>query len=370
MGKSKSQTDSNEPEHIAQPLSSLKDPNSFGPPPKRSNFAGRSSSPTSLGAATPASYLRQETRQPEPAPEPEEPKPPPQPYRRDTTGLSTAHLPPPPARRDGADGRPPAPAPAPSRASKPKPSLPPRLPPRQTENPSEYTAPAPPTYHEATQEPPAHKGILNQSSIDRLGAAGLSIPGFGIGSSPSPPLPSKTSGTSTPQPPAKGNNQLSELQSRFARLGSSSPKEDGSSQGTTWAEKQAALKTASSFRNDPSSVSLSDARNAASTANNFRERHGAQVSSGLKSDNSLNTKYGLTDRASAAYGARNPQAEPEQDYSSGISMQDNTVLPVKKAPPPPPPKKKPGLGGNIENAGGPPPIPHASKPKLPVSSYH
>lgn len=367
MGKSKSQTDatdSNEPEHVAQPITSLKDPRSFGPPPKKTNYPGAPSpttTPTSSG--TQAGYFGTESRRE--AEEPEEPKPPPQPYRRDTTGLNTTHLPPPPNRRDGADGRAPVP--------KTKPSLPPRLPPRQTETPSSYTPPPPPTYHEATLEPPVHKGILNQDSLNRLGSAGVSVPGFGIGgkvpeAGPRQPLPppSRTPSSSSTQPPST-NSQLNELQSRFSRFGTSSPKEESTSQGTTWAEKQAALKTASSFKKDPSTVSFSDARNAASTANNFRERHGAQVASGLKSANSLNTKYGLTDKA-ASYGASSRQAEIEHDHSSGIVMQDNTVSPVKKAPPPPP-KKKPGLVAAVANSEGPPPIPLASKPKPSVSGY-
>jgi hypothetical protein len=145
----------------------------------------------------------------------------------------------------------------------------------------------------------------------------------------------------------------------------SSPKEP-TAQGTTWAEKQSALKTASSLRDNPSSVSFSDARNAASTFNNFRERHGTQVASGLKSANALNSKYGLNDKVTS-HSALSKQAEPEYDYSP-IVMEDNTAPPAKK-PPPPPPKKKPGLSAPVDSSGGPPPIPLASKPKPSVSNY-
>ena len=47
--------------------------------------------------------------------------------------------------------------------------------------------------------------------------------------------------------------------------------------GTTWAQKQAALSTASQFQRDPSKVNSADAHAAFSTANNFRQRHGEEV---------------------------------------------------------------------------------------------
>ena len=42
----------------------------------------------------------------------------------------------------------------------------------------------------------------------------------------------------------------------------------------------------------PSSVSFSDARAAASTANNFRERHGEQAKTGMQKAQDMNQKYG------------------------------------------------------------------------------
>ncbi|KFX89362.1 hypothetical protein V490_07076 [Pseudogymnoascus sp. VKM F-3557] len=349
IGKAKGQTtESNAPEYAARPLSSLKDPSSFGPPPKKNSYSGLSSPVTPVGSQNGPSSSQ----------EPEEPKAPPEPYRRDTTGLSTSHLPPPPGRRDRADGGPPVP--------KAKPSLPPRLPPRQNENTGHHTPPPPPAYHEITSEPPAHRGILNQGSLSRLGAAGVNVPGFDIGAKPAkpapkqpPPIPSRKSTiTSEDQSPSHAS-QMNALQSRFSQMGASSPKEP-TAQGTTWAEKQSALKTASSLNKNPSSVSFSDARNAASTFNNFRERHGTQVASGVKSANALNSKYGLTDKV-ASHNAPSNHVEPEYDHGP-ISMEDNTVPSAKKAPPPPP-KKKPGLGAIPDSSGGPPPIPLASKPK-------
>jgi hypothetical protein len=202
-----------------------------------------------------------------------------------------------------------------------------------------------------------HKGILNQGALGRLGAAGVSVPGFGIESRKAPPTPPSRS------PVAANGPQLSELQSRFSKFStSSSPQtESPPSQGTTWAQKQAALKTASSFRNDPSSVSLSDAKNAASTANNFRERHGEQVKSGWQSANTLNTKYGISEKVST-YNA-SPQT-PEAD--SPIQLRDNTSFSPgglgKKKPPPPPVKKASLSGAGISKGAAPPPIPLGTKP--------
>ena len=277
------------------------------------------------------------------------------PYRADTTGLSTGHLPPPPGRKDGADGRSPTESPPITAGPRSKPpSLPPRLPPRQNSTP---ISPHP----NQTAEPDAHKGILNQGALGRLGAAGISVPGFGI-EGKKPPLPPPTSSSSV------NNSQLNELQSRFSRLTPSAPEPNSPSEGTTFAQKQAALKTASSFRNDPSSVSLSDAKAAAGTANNFRERHGEQVKSGWQSANKLNTKYGIADKV-GSYGATtgpptpdtaNPGIEPR---ANALVAQQPAVL-GKKKPPPPPAKRSELSGTGITKEPTPPPIPLSTKPRI------
>ncbi|KAH6719905.1 putative altered inheritance of mitochondria protein 3 [Leptodontidium sp. MPI-SDFR-AT-0119] len=387
MGKKKGAS-GNDDEHISRPLHTLKDPSAFGPPPKNVNYHGGAALPNQItpdtrGWGAPLSKeeirAKKEAEEEEARLEAEEaakPKGPPVPYRKDTTGLSTAHLPPPPGRKDGADGRTPPPA------DKPKPpGLPPRLPPRQNSN----SAPTPPPpYTSNTPEPDAHRGILNQGALNRLGAAGVSVPGFGIsGAKSKQPLPPPSrSPTESPAPTASpvASSQLNELQSRFSRMSTSSvPKPEAPSQGTTFAQKQAALKTASSFRNDPSSVSLSDARTAASTANNFRERHGEQVKTGWQSANKLNTKYGIADKV-GAYGAP-ANAQTPEPRSPQIDMRDNTsgsplggpeggILGKKKPPPPPPAKKKELVGNGIGKEPLPPPIPLSSKPKPQPSSSH
>ncbi|TKA24476.1 hypothetical protein B0A50_06633 [Salinomyces thailandicus] len=222
--------------HQSKPLSTLRDPASFAPPPKHSGYYGSASSVAS--PASPAAVQGRPAPPPEPsggwgsaAPAPsrrqqepveEEPPKPPEPYRMDTSGLRTDNLPKPPLRRGegGASSpartaspsvpprqTPPLPSRQPAAAAKP----PPVLPPRMTENPNEYTPPPPPTYGEATKPGP-EAGIINQAAASRLGQAGVSVPGFGIGGS---------SGGDQQQPttPAGHAGQLSELQQRFSRLG-------------------------------------------------------------------------------------------------------------------------------------------------------
>jgi hypothetical protein len=360
-------------DHVSRPLSSLKDPAAFGPPPKNVNYHGGAALPDQItpdtrGLGAPLSqeelYAKQEAEgeAQRAAEEAARPKGPPVPFRADTTGLSTANLPPPPGRRDGADGRGPPPA------TKPKPGLPPRLPPRQDSNPRSL----PPSHSAAITEPDSHKGILNQGSMNRLSAAGVSVPEFGIGAKARQPLPppGPASPSRTSAAPAVNSTQLNELQSRFSRLSSTtSPKPESPSEGTTFAQKQAALKTASAFREGPSSISLSDAKAAASTANNFRERHGDQVKSGFQTANKLNSKYGIADKV-GTYGGVSTQ-EPA---SLQIEMRDNTVRghvdsesdlsALGKKKPPPPPIKRAALAGiGLPQDPTPPPIPLSSKPK-------
>lgn len=386
MGKKKSPVDEAN-EHVSRPLHQLKDPAAFGPPPKHVNYHGgialpNQTTPDRSGLGAPLSRAEIEAKQQAEEEEEREAeeaakrKGPPVPFRADRTGISTANLPPPPGHKDrrpvgaivGAE----------EPIGKPKPpGLPPRLPPRQ--NSASSTSSIPPT--PAMAVPDAHRGVLNQGALSRLGAAGVSVPGLGIGGAKSKPVlppPSTPSPSRSPAPPASAVNsaQLGELQSRFSRFSaSSSPKPDAPSEGTTFAQKQAALKTASSFRNDPSSVSLSDARAAATTANNFRERHGEQVKSGWQSANKLNTKYGIADKV-GSYGIVAPAQESE-NIGSKVETKDNTIpLPAvmalaKKKPPPPPPMKRAALSGaGVPQASQPPPIPLASKPKPQVSSNY
>jgi hypothetical protein len=351
--------------HQSAPLSSLTDPSTFAPPPKRLDYgvsptASRPSQPaTSAAPAGSAKQRLQERQEAQRRAEEEANRPPAGPYRPDTTGLDTSHLPKPPAFRPGA-----APPPT-NAAAKPKPSLPPRLPPRQNSNPDEFAPAPPPTYNEATQGSPSD-GVLNQGALNRLGQAGVSVPGFGLGRTASPPVPARQ--TSSPPVPPRQNSrvvpaaapattghgpQLGELQNRFAKMTTASPTSETPTTGTSWADKQAALRTASGLREDPSKVSGADMKNAASTANNFQQRHGAQVASGFKAANGLNQKYGIAGRMNN-FASSSTASPPQSPTTSGPGV-------VGKKPAPPPPPKKKTLGGS---AGEPPLIPLSSKPKF------
>ncbi|KAI6091166.1 hypothetical protein F4821DRAFT_212768 [Hypoxylon rubiginosum] len=315
---SSSTTSSN---HSATPITSLRDPSSFGPPPKRVGYDANAASPQTTGTAT-------QQYQPHQQPHPEqtygvqshteEPVAESKPYRVNTTGLDTSHLPPPPVRRDSPERRDQGPPP-PLYSKKPNgpPSLPPRLPPRSgNASPVQTQSPVSTGGSQAG-------GYLNQGAISRLGAAGISVPGLGIGkTAPPPPARSPTTTTTTP------------------------------AQGTTWAEKQAALKTASSFHKDPSSVSFADAKAAAGTAHSFHQRHGDQVASGLRTANGISQRFGSAGQNGSGQGASPSPIE----HIAGIAG--------KKKPAPPPPAKKPQLSGAVNDGAAPPPVPMATRPNF------
>lgn len=235
-GKQNTSALDNARNHQSTPLSSLRDPNSFGAPPKATQYySDTQASPTSVASAAPqgpqgglASVVptASRTRQQEQV-SVEEPTVPQGPYRTDTTGLRTDNLPKPPVRRVDGAGSPapsspglpprqagrPVPAPPPRQTTGHAPAMPPRqntgpppvLPPRQNEYPDEHTPAPPPTYGQAVN-PNTDAGQINLGAATRLSQAGISIPGFGIG-------------TQSAQPDsAQRGPQLSELQQRFARM--------------------------------------------------------------------------------------------------------------------------------------------------------
>ncbi|KAL7806929.1 hypothetical protein V8C26DRAFT_415455 [Trichoderma gracile] len=319
--------DESGPSHVAAPLSSLRDPNSFAPPPKRTGSGLAPPPPPSTAKRSvimaPSKYQDPHAPKVEPPPrfadesqlqayegeQEAQPASSSRSYRVDTTGLSTQHLPPPPIRRDrdAAGGRSPPSydsvvGASPSDAKAPR--LPPRLPPRSGSGTPDRTA-----------SPLSTLGVsssnLNQGAVQRLGAAGISVPAFGIGSS-SPNHVDAADEAAPPKPPrpnATPPSQLNELQNRFARLGTSTalpnePAAPTSPPATTWAQKQAAIKSA---------------------------------------------------------------APPSPSGSPGLA--------AKKKPPPPPPKKKPTLSASPAAAAAataaapgegpvPPPIPMSTRPSF------
>ena len=283
--------------------------------------------------------------------------PPPVPYRVDTTGLPTGNLPKPPVRRiDAAD--PPNPHYSSPQAAhpstKPKPSLPPRLPPRDAATP---TQDPPPSYTSTVKGSQAFSG-LNHGALNRLGSAGVFVPGLNIGgqSEASQGEDVNRPAESTPKP------TVGEQHTRFSALSTRpSASEPASAGGTSFAQKQAALKTASSFRKDPTSVSLSDAKATAATAKNFRERHGGQMASSFQTANALNQKYSVAgqlndDTNNTSVKEDVPPPSSTNDGSHSLPFNTKT-----KPPPPPPPKR--GTRLDTESAGPPPPVPLSSRPR-------
>lgn len=240
--------------HQSAPLTSLRDPDSFGPPPKHTGAYGNASNAIArTGTASSASssnvggpsggwgssavemgYAQKKREQEElqrQQMEEEQAKQTRGPYRSDTTGLRTDNLPKPPVRRNGTPGDTASPARTaspslPPRQSGPSPAVPPRapprqnaapppsLPPRQNEYPDEYTPAPPPPYNEALNQPTAKdSAAINQGAAQRLGQAGVNVAGFGIGNNNSG---SQTETPAVPKGPPAG--QLSELQQRFARM--------------------------------------------------------------------------------------------------------------------------------------------------------
>ena len=212
--------------------------------------------------------------------------------------------------------------PLPSRGAAARP--PPVLPPRQNEYPDENTPAPPPTYGEATQPPAPNPSTLNQSALNRLGQAGVSVPGFGIGSS-------SNTNTTAPAPPSTQGHfgQLNELQQRFSRLGSGSnpapttPQAQPAAAGPSWQQ----------YSQNP------QARAALSFA-------GQQYSQNPQAA-----------RAAVSYAGQQTGVIPSPAGAAAAAKK-------KPAPPPPPPKKS-NLQTN-EGGGGPapPPIPMSSKPRL------
>lgn len=360
--------------HQSRPLASLKDPAVFGPPPKNKNYHVGAAVPDgeNLGCDSMSIPIKIDGsqnkekgvhREDQATNEDATGRAPIIPFRGDTVGLSTQSLPKPPRRQLGDDSIIVGPSTALERT---KPSLPPRLPPRQGSSPSNTPNTLLPAYSASKTHEMAPGSYPNEEPLKRLGSAGINVPAFGITSGPKSSTPwdeqrSPVEGTLAHISPQGHSSRLQEMQSTFPKLATNSPTTSVSSQGTSLAQKQAALKTASAFRNDPSSVSLSEARSAASTANNFRERHGDQVAAGWRTGNALNKKYNVMDKINGHSAQGSPSVEHEP-ISPSVNMEtpSQPSSAVRKKPPPLPPKKS---IPETESASFRPPIPLASKPR-------
>ncbi|KAL4781421.1 hypothetical protein BJX76DRAFT_17485 [Aspergillus varians] len=368
MGKGKDKDDDDAENHVSRPLSSLKDPSSFGPPPKHIKYHGAAALPnettpdrTGWGAPLSQAQLdEQESQRRQAEEEAEEEKRqaeeaakrPPVPYRANRTGIDPSTLPPPPVRRVGsvAESAPTSAKPT------PKPSLPPRLPPRTNSSTpvSHSPSPPPPAYSPSPPVTNPLEGQLNQASVSRLSQAGVSVPAFGIGERPSNPT--------TPSTGYANEAPVNELQSRFSQM------------RTTSASSPSPAPPPPAQPTQSSATSTLNAANAKSAFNDFRSKHSDQIESGKQKLNGFNQKYGITNRINNAFDSKSTSAEqappipphPNLSRSTTASSTDTGSLAQRKAPPPPPPQKKAELRSSPVNTGSPaapPPLPLGTKPR-------
>jgi hypothetical protein len=363
MGKGKDK-DSEREEHVSRPISSLKDPAAFGPPPKHIKYHGAAAVPNqttpdrrSFGAPLSQEQIReQNARQQEEAEaesESQKPAPPPLPYRANRTGVDPGTLPPPPVRRTGSPAELAVPA-----TSRTKPSIPPRIPPRTNSTPPSHPPTPPPAYSPHSTVEQSSDGYLNQGATSRLAQAGVSVPALGIGSrGDSPRSASLATDGSVGQAP------VNELQTRFSQLRTSSshssPAPPPPARGNTYSPT-------------PSPGSASHVQNATSTIKDFREKHDDKIQAGKQRLSGINEKYGISqrvnsffnDRKGSTSSAQAPPVTTHPNLSRSNSSADTESLSRKKAPPPPPPKK---VGMRSTPVSGPsptpPPVPLGTKPR-------
>ncbi|GAD94255.1 hypothetical protein NFIA_008670 [Paecilomyces variotii No. 5] len=350
-------------EHVSRPLSTLKDPSSFGPPPRRGVAAapGRTT-PDRRGLGAPLSdeqiekqNARLEAEQYAQEQESERPPPPPRPYVADRSGLSTNNLPPPPVRRINSPAQSTT-----SASSRPTPRPPPRLPARR-DTPSEPSTP-PPAYSPTQEQDPESHGFINQHATSRLSQAGVAVPGLGIGG---------TNGGrgSAPSAPSRTAAPVNELQSRFSRMSTSS--------STTGPE------TASTGHQDYSASESGTGRGVGSRISDFRERHSDHIDAGKKHFDTgkkkisdANEKYGVTkkingkingylDRSGSDNSSAAPPPPPPAQNRPPVASPPSLG---KKKPPLPPPPKKPGMRTTPMSPVNaqtppPPPLPLGTKPR-------
>lgn len=343
LGKGKDESSSSRSEHVSQPLSSLRDPASFAPPPKRygSSPAPNPTPPQHNVGTQPARaqnytqniHHQQATEAEEAA---SKPAPPPVPYRVNTTGLSTDSLPPPPTRRLD------SPSSASATSSRPTPPQPPpRLPAR---NDSSTHTPPPPPYAAAAPSP--YPEYINQGAASNLSNAGVSVPSLGIGGK------DNSSSSST------GGGAADKLQNRFSQMRTNS--------GTTFT---APAGVDSSLPPPPT----------------FRERHADKIDMGKQKLGGVTSRFNtfVEDRKFSANankriprppGPNSPTpaspARASPAASAPATTPDVQAQAQRKKPPPPPPPKRAEIRAPPANASpmsssspAPPPVPLNTKPR-------
>ncbi|KAI2790698.1 hypothetical protein POX_c03544 [Penicillium oxalicum] len=372
MGKGKDPS-SEASEHVSRPLSSLKDPSAFGPPPKHVNYHGPAALPNQttpdrrgLGAPLPQEQIVQQRQaREEEEEEAEKPKGPPVPYRVNTTGLSTNNLPPPPVRRldspDSAASSTRSTSRSTSRptslSAKPKPQLPPRVPPRNNAETPRASSP-PPAY--TGTPPPALHGYVNQEATSRLASAGVSVPALGIGK------PEKT----VPATSRSQNDNLNELQSRFSHMRTNSTSSSAAYQPTPSANREDHLPPPQTFRErhaDKIEMGREKWGGVTSRVNSFVEDRKFSANANKRIPRPPGPSSAPLD--GARHHTLSPSSASVASSTQPIGHEDLAAQAQRKKAPPPPPKKAdlraPPARPSSTSSGPPtpPPVPLTTKPR-------
>ncbi|RKF64028.1 putative altered inheritance of mitochondria protein 3 protein [Erysiphe neolycopersici] len=296
IGKGKDQNITHH--HVPRPLPSLRDPATFGPPPRKLIDSHQKTLRDG--------FFSEEN------------------YTADKSGSNNAEqrvrtlLPPPTPQRPS--NRPNNEAQEVPRNMAVKPNLPPRLPPRE----------------KSTSVPPL-PSKLQTSLEERI---------------------TKMSNSNINRASNDSRSEFNRASETFSPIHATASTDIPS---TSFSQKKAALKTISSLRSDPSSVSFSEAKGAASTANNIRKRHGDQVESGWHLANKFKNEYGISQKLELPRNSSSTKNEKSVNNRIQDSLKD-TILKKRPPPPPPPPSQTNPLGSRLSIKSIPPIIPISTKP--------
>lgn len=390
--------------HTSAPLTSLRDPDSFGPPPKaRSHYDqdGRPLNPieverkktgaaagSSLAAGIPQSLAqiptehrgglgapivetgykerRQREMEERERREQEELNRERGPYKKDTTGIDTRNFAPPPRHYAVGGG-----GTAAIEAPRPSPALPPRVPPRQAAlppPPSRQTTGTIASQNSGSSGPPPFLPPRQNEYPDEH--------------TPAPP-PTYGEALNAPSPPAQPTAN------KFETAATNAATKFGSQAATSWMQQRqqqqtqdpAAINQGAAGRLAGAGVSVpgfgigrscnataqqlptpssQQVQSAASFASGAAARFGSQHQQGQGQGGQLNELQQRFARMGTGSSANPPAGQENGVISPAAAAQ-------KKPPPPPPPKKaglQPGQAPNgSDNGQAPPPVPMSSKPK-------
>ncbi|SZF01597.1 unnamed protein product [Blumeria hordei] len=315
---------------------SYKDPSSFKPPPKRINSYVDTTTQNHASSDTKESLSTWPSEKKKIGDLEERKLPPPVPSRDNSAGSKALQISPRNPHFNGFDSE--------RRNSEncpeAKPRLPPRLPPRKT------SSLAASSVADSTDSPED----VSKDGPSRSGAASIK----------QSCLQSSTLAKSflTTARNVSPSDNVQSCPSTTTSL--TSPKSVSASEGTTFAEKRAALKTVSSLRNNPSSVSFHDVKTAAGTAKSFQERHGNQVKTGLHLAQRLQGNRTSDEGESPQHATVTGTRLRSFDQAGSLAK---TVIDMK-VPPMPPIKRVNQVSPKIASNYEPPSIPIHTKPKI------